>query len=81
MKPVIIIANVDAIDRNKLENLEGSVFTKVAEIQETLFNLGANLEQILILNISDYMDAVNNRDLDDLTGSWIGDVFLKETQS
>jgi len=77
MKPVIIIADVDTIDRRKLENLEGCIFTKVSEIKETLFNLGADLEGILTLDISDYMDAVNNQELDNLSDSWMTYVFLK----
>jgi hypothetical protein len=77
MKPVIIVANVNAIDRRKLENLEGCVFTKGAEIKETLFNLNADFDGIDILDISDYMDAVNNQELDDLSNSWISYVFLK----
>jgi hypothetical protein len=77
MKPVIIIANVEAIDRCKLENLEGCIFTKVSEINETLFNLTGDLQQVLILDISDYMDAVNNQELDNLSDSWVTYVFLK----
>lgn len=77
MKPVIIIANVEAIDRRKLENLEGCIFTKVSEINETLFNLTGDLQQVLILDISDYMDAVNNQELDNLSDSWVTYVFLK----
>jgi hypothetical protein len=77
MKPVIIIANVEAIDRRKLENLEGCIFTKVSEINETLFNLTGDLQQVLVLDISDYMDAVNNQELDNLSDSWMTYVFLK----
>jgi len=77
MKPVIIIADVETIDRCKLENLEGCIFTKVSEIKETLFNLGVDLERTLTLDISDYMDAVNNQELDILSDSWITYVFLK----
>lgn len=77
MKPVIIIANVEAIDRRKLENLEGCIFTKVSEINETLFNLTGDLQQVLVLDISDYMDAVNNQELDNLSDSWVTYVFLK----
>jgi hypothetical protein len=77
MKPVIIIADVETIDRRKLENLEGCIFTKISEINETLFNLGADLDGILTLDISDYMDAVNNQELDNLSDSWMTYVFLK----
>ena len=77
MKPVIIIANIEAIDRGKLENLEGCIFTKVSEINETLFNLTGDLQQVLVVDISDYMDLVNNQELDNLTDSWITYVFLK----
>lgn len=77
MKPVIIIANIEVIDRGKLENLEGCIFTKVSEINETLFNLTGDLEDVLVVDISDYMDLVNNQELDNLTDSWITYVFLK----
>jgi hypothetical protein len=76
MKPVIIIASVGTIDRRKLEHLEGCTFTKLSEIQETLFNLNGDIDKFLLLEISDYMDAVNNQELDNLSDSWMTYVYL-----
>lgn len=76
MKTIIILARVDTIDRRKLENLEACTFAHIKDVKETLFNLGADLDGILILDISEYMDGVNNQELDDLSNNWMTYVYL-----
>ena len=71
MRTYIIVANTKDVDRRKLERIEGCGFQSVQHIH---LEVGANA---LVLSLSDFMDAVNDEDLQDFKNKWIGYAHVK----
>ena len=69
----VIIIPVDYIDSRKVcERIQNMKFNSTREISEELTKQGiGGLGDVLILELSDFMDGVNNQELDTLTDSFI----------
>ena len=74
-KVYIVIISVDYLNSRKAcEAIESMVFDSVEDVRKELKTQG--IKQASVLPISDYMDGVNNQELDTLTDSFISYVMV-----
>lgn len=71
MTTYIIIANVQDVDRRKLERMENGIYESVADVH---VEIAANA---LILTLHDFTTAVNDEELQDFSDKWIGYAHVK----
>ncbi len=76
MKAHVIISNVNACERRKLERIESYVFKSYLDVQKALTDINVDLGQTEILDLSEFVDSVNDQENDVLTNSWITYVFI-----
>ena len=72
MVQLIILGDVVYVDRKELEDIEGNMFNSYEEFQELDV-----AKHVSAYAISDFMDAVNDQLIDNLTGHWIGYIYIK----
>ena len=74
-KVYIVIISVDYHNSRKAcETIESMAFDSVEDVRKELKTQG--IKQASVLPISDYMDGVNNQELDTLTDSFISYVVV-----
>jgi len=74
-KVYIVIISVDYLNSRKAcEAIESMVFDSVEDVRKELLRQG--IEEAFICPISEYMDGVNNQELDTLTDSFISYVMV-----
>lgn len=81
MKKVIVIIPVDYHNSRKVcELIENTTYSNFDELDKVLIEHGLNgVEgEIMFFEISEFMDAVNNQELDILTDSFISYVNINE---
>ena len=73
---IIIPASYDN-SRNTCERYENRVFDSTTELRAELVIDGLSGDDVMVCNLSDFMDGVNNQEIDVLTDSFISYVRLK----
>ena len=74
---VVIIRNQENGNaRRACEQVENRTFNNVDELRNALLCV-YDIEKFICLELTDFMDAVNDQELDDLTNSFISYVKLK----
>jgi hypothetical protein len=73
MVQLIILGDVDYVDRKELEMIEGNTYNSYEEFKE----LEDIAKHVSSYTTSDFMDAVNDQLIDNLTEHWIGYIYIK----
>jgi hypothetical protein len=73
MKTIMIIAEVGEVDRKDLENIESNVYESHDDFKRKV----AFYDKLSMFSLSDFMDGLNNQEIDNLTDCWVGYVFIK----
>jgi hypothetical protein len=74
MKQFIITATTNHISRKDLEDIEGNVYESLLDFtQKVNFH-----DKVYLIPMSEFMDMVNDQELDNLTDSWIGYIFIEK---
>jgi hypothetical protein len=66
MKTYILVGNVSDIDRKEMERLENTIYPSLNSMISELKDL-----EVTAYELSDFMDAVNDQEIDILSDSWI----------
>jgi hypothetical protein len=73
-RTVILLGDVSKSERKQFERIENQEFESKEDI---LKEFGEDSENIVILELSDFMDSCNNQEISSMEDSWIGYVQLK----
>ena len=74
MRQFIITASTSNVYRKDLEYIEGEVYESLLDFTEKV----SFHDKIYLIPMSEFMDMVNDQELDDLTDSWIGYIFIEK---
>lgn len=72
MKTYILVGSVSNIERKEMERLENTIYPSLNAMISELKDL-----DITAYELSDFMDAVNDQEIDILSDSWISYVHHK----
>lgn len=72
MKQLMILGDIDYVDRKELEMIEGNMYNSYADFQQLEVS-----KCVKSYEISDFMDAVNDQVMDNFTNYWMGYIYIK----
>jgi hypothetical protein len=73
-RTVILMGEVTKSERKQFEHIENMKFETIEDILE---EFGDDAKNIMISELSDFMDSCNNQDITSMEDYWIGYVQLK----
>jgi hypothetical protein len=74
-RTVILLAEVDNIERGEIEAIENKQFNSIEDIYKEIF---CSENELSILELTDFMDMCNDQKITSMENDWIGYVQLNE---
>jgi hypothetical protein len=78
MEQVILLAQAEGNNRDKIQELEGNTYDNWEQLKKVVDDSGFDGEAVEYYPISFFLELVNNSELDNLTNSFITNVFIKQ---